>query len=70
VMAAAGTGLVEDLRLFDVYEGPQVPEGHKSLAFSITYRSPERTLTDEEVEKAHRAISTALTEKLGATVRE
>lgn len=70
VMAAAGTGLVEDLRLFDVYEGPQVPEGHRSLAFSITYRSPERTLTDEEVEKAHTAISAALTEKLGATVRE
>ncbi|MGE5588210.1 MAG: phenylalanine--tRNA ligase subunit beta [Clostridia bacterium] len=70
VMASAGTGLVEDLRLFDVYEGPQVPEGHKSLAFSITYRSPERTLTDEEVEKAHRAISDALTERLGATVRE
>ncbi|MCR4402838.1 MAG: phenylalanine--tRNA ligase subunit beta [Firmicutes bacterium] len=69
VMASAATGLVEALRLFDVYEGPQVPEGHKSLAFSITYRSPERTLTDEEVEKAHRAVSRALAERLGATVR-
>ncbi|MGE5592097.1 MAG: phenylalanine--tRNA ligase subunit beta [Betaproteobacteria bacterium] len=70
VMAAAGMGLVEDLRLFDVYEGPQVPEGHRSLAFSITYRSPDRTLTDSEVDKAHADIASALSRKLGATVRE
>ncbi|MGE5585152.1 MAG: phenylalanine--tRNA ligase subunit beta [Bacillota bacterium] len=69
-ISSAGAGLVEGIELFDVYEGPQVPEGHRSLAFSITYRSPERTLTDEDVEKAHGAISAALARKLGATVRE
>ncbi|MEW5866255.1 MAG: phenylalanine--tRNA ligase subunit beta [Bacillota bacterium] len=70
VIKEAGAGLVEDIRLFDVYEGPQVPAGHRSLAYSITYRSAERTLTDEEVEKAHAVISSALATKLGATVRQ
>jgi len=70
VMKAAGMGLAEDLRLFDVYEGPQVPEGHRSLAFSITYRSPDRTLTDSEVDRAHADIASALSRRLGATVRE
>ncbi len=70
VMVSGGAGLVEDVRLFDVYEGPQVPDSHRSLAFSITYRSPERTLTDEDVERAHAAICEALAEKLEATVRE
>lgn len=66
----AGAGLVADIRLFDVYEGPQVPVGHRSLAYSITYRSRERTLTDEEVEKVHAAVSSALATKLGAAVRQ
>ncbi len=69
VMRDTGAGLVEDARLFDVYQGPQVPAGHRSLAFSITYRAPDRTLTDEDVERIHSAISTALSERLGATVR-
>ena len=42
---AAGAGdLLESVRLFDVYEGPQVPEGKKSLAFALRFRAPDRTL--------------------------
>jgi phenylalanyl-tRNA synthetase beta chain len=37
------------IELFDVYQGPPVPDGRKSLAFRITYQDPSRTLTDEEV---------------------
>ena len=63
-------GLVEDVRLFDYYAGKPIPEGKKSLAYSITYRSAERTLTDEEVNAVHQKVITALRERLGAEIRE
>ena len=48
--AAAGNAFaLESVSAFDVYTGPGVPEGKKSLAFSLVFRSPERTLTDDEV---------------------
>ncbi len=47
-VTGAGFGL-EAVELFDVYQGKGLPEGKKSLAFSLTFRSPERTLTDDEV---------------------
>ncbi len=47
--------LAESVRLFDVYRGDKLPEGKKSLAFSVTYRAPDRTLTDDEVDRVHRA---------------
>lgn len=62
--------LVEDVRLFDYYAGKPIPEGKKSLAYTITYRSPNRTLTDEEVNEVHHGVITALREKLGAEIRE
>lgn len=62
--------LVEDVRLFDYYAGKPVPEGKKSLAYTITYRSLDRTLTDEEVNALHLAIVDALRVKLGAQIRE
>ena len=64
-----GAELIEKVSLFDVYVGPQVPEGHKSLAYSITYRSLNRTLTDEEVGAIHADIVKNLTSKLGASIR-
>jgi phenylalanyl-tRNA synthetase beta chain len=50
---AAGGKLLESMRLFDVYRGHGVPEGKKSMAFELSYRAPDRTLTAEEVEVAH-----------------
>ena len=41
--------LVEEVEIFDIYSGGQVPEGKKSMAYRVTYRSPKHTLTDEEV---------------------
>jgi phenylalanyl-tRNA synthetase beta chain len=55
--------------IFDVYTGEQVPRGKKSLAFRITYRSPERTLTDEEVNKVQQQILDRLAKELDATLR-
>ncbi len=61
--------LVADAQVFDVYEGDRIPAGKKSLAFSVTYQSPERTLTDEDVAKAQQAILARLKNELGAELR-
>ena len=70
VILSTGSGLIESVRLFDFYQGRPIPEGKKSLAYKITYRSPDRTLTDPEVNAAHRAVMDALKERLGAEIRE
>lgn len=69
VIREAGGDLLEDVRLFDVYEGESIPAGKKSLAYSLTYRAPDRTLTDKEVAKAHSRIARAAEKRLGATLR-
>jgi phenylalanyl-tRNA synthetase beta chain len=61
--------LLEDLRLFDVYTGEPLPQGSKSLAYSLTLRAPDRTLTGEEaVEVRQRAVA-LVAERTGATLR-
>ncbi|TSI03145.1 phenylalanine--tRNA ligase subunit beta [Lysinibacillus sp. BW-2-10] len=64
----SGTKLLKDVKVFDVYEGEKMAPGKKSVAFSLTYFDPERTLTDEEVVNAHEKVLKALTEA-GAEVR-
>ncbi len=61
--------LLESFSLFDVYHGPQVPPGKKSLAYSLHYRSQDDTLTDELVEKEHQKLCQLLKEKLGCEFR-
>jgi phenylalanyl-tRNA synthetase beta chain len=70
VLREAGGELVEAVELFDVYRGKGIPDGSKSLAYRVVYRDPEATLTDKRVEQAHRAAVRAVTERLGASVRE
>src|SRR5262249_18765404 len=65
----AGTPLLAELRLFDVYRGAPVPPGHRSLAYALVYRAPDRTLTDEETAGAQAAIEAALRERFRATIR-
>ena len=69
IIKAAGGELVSALHLFDVYTGEQVPEGKKSLAFAIEYRSTTETLTDEIVDRVHGGILEQLERELGATLR-
>ncbi len=64
-----GSGLIEGLKLFDIYRGNQIQEGLKSVAYSITYRSHERTLTDEEVNEVQDRIVKDLEAKLDAKLR-
>ncbi|MGQ9557494.1 MAG: phenylalanine--tRNA ligase subunit beta [Desulfurispora sp.] len=66
---AAGGRLLEDVRLFDVYQGEQVPAGCRSLAFALTFRSPDRTLSDEDVAGPLSEITRALAERFAAVLR-
>lgn len=60
---SAGGTLLESVRLIDVYRGDQVGEGSKSLALALVFRSPERTLSDEEALAARDAISAAIADR-------
>ena len=54
--SAAGAGeLLEDVQLFDVYTGPQIGEGRKSLTLALRFRAPDRTLTEDEASAARDA---------------
>lgn len=68
-LGAAGGDLLENVELFDVYEGKNLPSGKKSLAFRLSYRLPDRTLTDQEVNLQHEKVLAAVKEKFGAQVR-
>jgi phenylalanyl-tRNA synthetase beta chain len=67
--ARAGDILLEDLRLFDVYTGDQVGEGRKSLAYTLRFRAPDRTLTAEEASVAREAAVAQARQELGAVPR-
>jgi len=70
VIRAAGGTLLESVEVFDVYSGRPIPEGHRNLAYALTFRSPERTLAADEVEAVVGAIRRALVERLRAKIRE
>ncbi len=63
VIRKAGGKLLEDVKLFDVYQGSQIEAGKKSVAFSLSFRSNEGTLTDEQIEPAFKKIFRDLNEK-------
>lgn len=68
IITGAGTKLLKDVQVFDVYEGEKMTPGKKSVAFSLTYFDAERTLTDDEVVAAHNKVLKALA-AAGAEVR-
>ena len=63
------SNLVRSVSIFDVYTGLPVPKGRKSLAFSISFQSGDRTLTDEDVAEERKRIVERLGRELGATLR-
>lgn len=67
--AIAGGRWVAAVRLFDVYTGPPVPAGSRSLAFAVSYQAPDHTLTSDEVAAARGAILAALARDFGAQMR-
>jgi len=68
-MNSFSSDLIEKVSVFDCYKGGNIPEGKKSLAFSIIYRSKDRTLTDEEVENIHATLVNFLIGKTGGELR-
>ncbi|MGH7984724.1 MAG: phenylalanine--tRNA ligase subunit beta [Candidatus Binataceae bacterium] len=65
-----GPALLESVDIFDVYEGSSIPQGKKSVALACRYRSKERTLTDEEVNRTHAALVEQAKVRLGAELRQ
>ncbi|UOE75626.1 phenylalanine--tRNA ligase subunit beta [Parageobacillus thermoglucosidasius] len=65
----AGGSLLKEVSIFDVYKGDRLPDGKKSIAFSLRYYDPERTLTDEEVTAVHEKVIQAVKQQFGATLR-
>ncbi len=69
VISASAGKLLRKIQLFDIYRGVGVPEGKKSMAFSLELRADDRTLTDSDSEKVVSNVLSALKEKLNATLR-
>jgi phenylalanyl-tRNA synthetase beta chain len=67
-VSEAASGLLDEVRVFDVYSGPQVGEGRRSLALALAFRAADRTLTDEDVAPVRERIVAALGE-LGGELR-
>ncbi len=65
----AGGELLRGLRLFDLYRGESIPPGTRSLAYALTYQADDRTLTDKDVDKAHKKIEDRLKHVLKAQIR-
>ncbi len=70
IIRDAGGDLVEDIKLFDVYTGEQIPKGKKNIAYSLTLRSKERTLKEQEANEAIGNILRELLTQTGATQRQ
>lgn len=62
--------IIEDVKLFDVYEGNPVPLGKKSVTYAVIYRNKEKTLTDEEVDNIHNILRSKILENIKCEVRE
>jgi phenylalanyl-tRNA synthetase beta chain len=69
IIERAAGELLESLTLFDVYSGPQVGEGKRSLAYRLAFRAADRTLNDEAVTKVRAKIVKALEREAGASIR-
>ncbi len=69
VIRQAGGNLLEEVRLFDVYTGDQIPPGKKSLAYALTYRDQNKTLTDKNAARIRKKIIGAARHRLNAELR-
>ena len=69
IIEQRGGNLLESYKLFDIYEGSQIKEGYKSLAYSITFRAKDRTLEENDVQKAMKKILNGL-QQLGIELRQ
>ena len=69
VISNIDKNLISNIKVFDVYEGDNIPENQKSIAISVTIQSLERTLTDNDLEKMNNLIIETVKNKTGAKIR-
>jgi phenylalanyl-tRNA synthetase beta chain len=67
---SADKELIRNVRLFDLYQGKNLPEGKKSLAITVTLQAPDRTLTEGEIESISGRVIAAITKATGAELRK
>ena len=70
VIAGSNVRFLGEVKVFDVYEGDPIPAGKKSLAYRMKFQSPNRSLTDEEVNLLFEKVLSYLTNKLEVELRE
>ncbi|MEL6385345.1 MAG: phenylalanine--tRNA ligase subunit beta, partial [Cyanobacteria bacterium J06626_18] len=68
-MTKAGGKILSSVTLFDEYQGESVPEGQRSLAFRLVYRSADKTLTDEDIDPVHQKVRAALEKQFQVSLR-
>ena len=61
--------LIKAVKVFDVYEGENIPEGQKSIALNVTIQSSEKTLKDKDLDRINQLIISTVEEKTGAKIR-
>jgi len=69
VISNIDKNLISNIKVFDVYEGDNIPENQKSVAISVTIQSLEKTLTDNDLEKTNNLIIETVENKTGAKIR-
>jgi len=69
IISDVDKNLIKDIKVFDVYEGKNIPEDKKSIALNITIQSSEKTLTDDDLDKISKLIISAVESKTGAKIR-
>ena len=69
VISNIDKNLISNIKVFDVYEGDNIPENQKSVAISVTIQSLEKTLTDNDLEKTNNLIIQTVENKTGAKIR-
>ena len=69
VISNIDKNLISNIKVFDVYEGNNIPENQKSVAISVTIQSLEKTLTDNDLEKINNLIIETVENKTGAKIR-
>ena len=69
VISSIDKNLISNIKVFDVYEGDNIPENQKSIAISVTIQSLEKTLTDNDLEKINNLIIETVENKTGAKIR-
>jgi phenylalanyl-tRNA synthetase beta chain len=70
VLREVAGSVAESVRLFDIYRGAPVPDGHKSLAFHVVYRDPSATLTDQRVDEVHGRVTAQTEARFGGALRK